>query len=254
MTKAHIGTMGWSYNFWRGSFYGDTTKSEDFLREYSKHFDTVEVDNTFYRVPSTQMITKWRLQTPKGFLFSAKFPRTITHVKMLKNCESEVNWFIQSISEWKEKLGVLLLQFPPTFSDEHLPLLQDFLASLPKRFSYAVEVRNGELLGSDLPRILRDQNVALTIIEHPFIPRSEELTANFAYLRWEGDRRKVAGTLGRVEVDMTENIKAWAGRIMDLLRQNVEVFGYFSKFYSGHPPADAKKLVDVLAQLDTQQK
>ena len=88
--KVHIGTMGWSYNFWTGNFYPKDLAPENFLSEYAKHFDTVEVDNTFYRIPSKDTVEKWRDQTPPNFLFSAKFPRRITHEKMLRDCEEIV--------------------------------------------------------------------------------------------------------------------------------------------------------------------
>jgi uncharacterized protein YecE (DUF72 family) len=81
--KAHIGTMGWSYEFWVGEFYPQGLKPKEFLAEYTKHFDSVELDNTFYRIPSASTVKAWGEQTPEGFLFSAKFPRVVTHVKML---------------------------------------------------------------------------------------------------------------------------------------------------------------------------
>jgi uncharacterized protein YecE (DUF72 family) len=99
MDRVHVGTMGWSYNFWVGNFYPEGLRSADFLAEYAKHFDTVEVDNTFYRVPNTSALEKWKGQTPSGFLFSAKFPRVITHQKMLKDVEKEMEFFIARISK-----------------------------------------------------------------------------------------------------------------------------------------------------------
>lgn len=88
--KVHIGTMGWSYTFWLGKLYPKECKPEQFLSQYSKHFDTVEVNSTFYRIPYKSTVTKWRDQTPAEFIFSAKFPRVITHEKMLRNCEKRV--------------------------------------------------------------------------------------------------------------------------------------------------------------------
>ena len=111
---------------------------------------------------------------------------------------------------------------------------------------YAMEVRNKQLLGSDLFALLRENGVALTIVVSPFMPEVEELTADFVYVRWEGDRKKVNGELGKVEVDRTGETKKWAGKIEGFLQNVGEVFGYFSKYYSGNPPADAKQLMEFL--------
>ena len=242
MSKVHVGTMGWSYNFWKGSFYPTGMKSSELLREYSMHFDTVEVDNTFYRVPSIETLEKWKRQTPAGFLFSAKFPQNITHRKMLKDCEQDVQFFIERVSMFHDRLGPLLLQLPPAFGSKQFDLLRDFLPLLPKNYRYAVEVRNEQLLGSDLFALLRENGVALTIVVSSSMPEVEELTADFVYVRWEGDRKKVNGELGKVEIDKTNETKNWVRKIEGFLQNVGDVFGYFSKYYSGHPPTDVKQL------------
>jgi uncharacterized protein YecE (DUF72 family) len=250
MDRIHIGTMGWSYDFWAGNFYPEATKSNECLKEYSKHFDTVEIDNTFYRIPSVTSLEKWDKQTPLGFLFSAKFPQIITHRKMLQDCENEVKFFLERISKLQNKLGPLLLQFPPAFGPEKISLLAGFLSNLPKRYMYAVEVRNKNLLNEKLYTILKENNVALTLSTNPSVPQTEQITSNFAYIRWEGDRHTVNGTLGRVEVDRTDDIKSWANSIVGLLDKTKQAFGYFSKYYSGHPPTDAKMLLESLSKAD----
>jgi uncharacterized protein YecE (DUF72 family) len=246
MNKAHIGTMGWSYNFWMGNFYPNGLRSEGFLSEYSKHFDTVEVDNTFYRIPYRSSVVKWRDQASPGFVFSAKFPRIVTHIKMLDKCEEEVQTFVERMKQLQGKLGPLLLQFPPKFGAKNIPLLKDFIPSLPEGFRYAVEVRNKGLLGDKLYSLLRENGIALTLLESPIMPPIEEVTTSFVYIRWEGDRKRLDGTLGRVEVDRREDIQKWAKRIRGLLDNSIEVYGYFSKFFSGHPPSDAKELLKLL--------
>ena len=102
--------MGWSYNFWTTGFYPTDLPPEDFLSEYAKHFGTVEVDNTFYRIPSKETVEKWRDQTSPNFLFSAKFPRRITHEKMLRDCEEVVTVFLKRISCLQDKLGPCFLE------------------------------------------------------------------------------------------------------------------------------------------------
>ncbi|MGD0978009.1 MAG: DUF72 domain-containing protein [Candidatus Bathyarchaeia archaeon] len=240
--KLHIGTMGWSYGFWVSHFYPEGLKPPAFLAEYAKHFDTVELDNTFYRIPSTSATKTWREQTPEGFLFSAKFPRVITHVKMLRNCEREVDIFISRMSQLQDKLGPLLLQFPSSFGAKHFPDLREFLSTLPKGYRYAVEVRNKDWAGEKLDSLLRENGVVQVSVGQPVF----EATAGFVYIRWEGDRSKVSGTLGKVEVDRTEDIGKVAAGVRNFLDQNLEVFGYFSKYYSGYPPSDAEQLLNLL--------
>jgi uncharacterized protein YecE (DUF72 family) len=238
--------MGWSYNFWVGNFYPKETKSTQLLTEYSKHFDTVEIDNTFYRVPSKSSLEKWKEQTPADFVFSAKFPQIITHRKMLKDCEQDVKFFTERMSALENKMGPLLLQLPPAFGAKQIALLKEFLSKLPKSHRYALEIRNTQLLNSELFAILRENEVALAVAASPFMPEINELTARFVYIRWEGDRKKVKGTLGRTEVDKTDETKMWAEKIKTFLGETDEVFGYFSKYYSGNPPSDAKLLVESL--------
>jgi uncharacterized protein YecE (DUF72 family) len=242
--KAHIGTMGWSYEFWVGEFYPQGLKPKEFLAEYAKHFDSVELDNIFYRIPSASTAKTWREQTPEGFLFSAKFPRVVTHVKILRDCKLEVDTFISRMSHLENKLGPLLLQFPSSFGPKHFPVLQEFLPTLPKGFRYAVEIRNKGLLGEELCSFLRENGVAQVLVRQPVL--EEEVTADFVYVRWEGDRSKVNGTLGKVELDRTEDIGKWAVQVKKLLNRHLEVFGYFSKYYSGYPPNDAKQLLNLL--------
>jgi uncharacterized protein YecE (DUF72 family) len=118
------------------------------------------------------------------------------------------------------------------------------LSTLPKGFRYAVEVRNEGLLVEKLYALLRENSVALVLVSQPVL--EEEVTADFVYTRWEGDRGKVNGTLGKVEVDRTEEIEKWAVHVKNLLDRRVEVFGYFSKYFSGYPPNDAEQLLKLL--------
>lgn len=146
----------------------------------------------------------------------------------------------------QEKLGVLLLQLPPTFGPDKFNNLKDFLSKLPQQNRYAIEVRNGKLLDEKLYSLLREKRIALVLIADSGLPEIDQITADFNYIRWEGDRTKVNGTLGRVEIDRTEDIKSWARKIIKILDQTKEVIGYFSKYYSGAPTADAKTLIDIL--------
>src|SRR5208283_2113576 len=246
MPSLHLGTIGWSYSFWRGNFYPNKTASKDFLAYYATKFSTVEVDSTFYRIPSQQAISNWKERTPDGFSFSLKFPGVITHVKMLKDCQRETDLFLERTKMLKEKLGPLLLQFPPSFGIERLSSLADFLHKLPKTQRYVIEVRDEGFLNDALYSLLKESNVALAWVDSPFMPSVTEVTSDFLYIRWEGDRKKVKGTLGKIEVDVQENLRLWADKIKPYLNREMNVFGYFGKYYSGHPPSDINLLTNLL--------
>ena len=242
----HVGTMGWSYGFWKGSFYPEHLSAKEFLSYYARQLGTVEVDSTFYRIPREQTVTDWKAQTPDHFLFSLKFPQVITHIKMLEDCQEETNVFLERASLLNEKLAVLLLQLPYAFNEEKVSLLSNFLQSLPKTHRYVVEVRNRKLLNDSLYSVLRDNNVVLAWADTPFMPEINEVTSDFIYIRWEGDRRKINGTLSKREVDQTDNIRTWADKIKTHLEKKTEVFGYFSKYYTGYPPADITDLLNII--------
>jgi uncharacterized protein YecE (DUF72 family) len=242
--------MGWSYSFWKGSFYPKDVTAKDFLAFYARRLNSVEVDSTFYRIPRVETVEEWRSQTPEDFVFSLKFPQVITHVKMLKDCQVETKVFLDRVSLLGEKLGVLLLQFSPMFRQQHLPLLRDYLKTLPESHRYAVEVRNKSLLNDEVYALLRERRVALVWVDASKMPLMSEVTADFVYVRWEGDRKTVTGTLGNVEIDRKESLRAWAGKLKPLLDGGMEVFGYFSKYYSGFPTGDAGEILESLAEAE----
>ena len=238
MGNLHLGTIGWSYNFWRGKFYPNKIVSKDYLPYYAQQFNTVEVDSTFYRIPTQQTVENWRAQTPEGFLFSLKFPQIITHVKALRDCWGETEVFLARAGLLGDKLGALLLQFPPSFTVKHLSDLEDYLHMLPLGHRYVVEVRNKSLLTPDFYAVLRENQVALAWADSPLMTEIVEVTADFLYVRWEGDRKVVSGTLGKMEVDRSEDLKVWAEKLKLYLHEDIDVFGYFGKYFSGYPPCD----------------
>jgi len=245
MSRLHVGTIGWSYDFWKGGFYPEALPSDQLLTFYSTKFNTVEIDNTFYRIPREKTVLEWKEKTPAGFVFSLKFPRIITHIKMLTDCQEETAIFLERVQLLEEKLGVLLLQFPSLFQAKSLALLREYLSGLPKTFRYAVEVRNKQLIGDELFSLLRENNVAFVWVDGASAPAVNEVTAGFLYIRWEGDRQRVGGTLGRVELERTADLKSWALKLKPFLIKKMGFFGYFSKYYSGFPPSDVREFLST---------
>ncbi len=246
--KLHLGTLGWSYPFWRGSFYPPRAKAADYLSYYASQFNTVEVDSTFYRIPTAETVHNWHNHTPKGFLFSLKFPQLITHIRKLKDCQPQTDAFLSRVALLKDKLGPLLLQFPPTFTSKYFDDLAAYLRLLPTGNRYVVEIRNKTWFTSEFYELLRNQGVALAWTSTDLMADVCEVTADFLYMRWEGDRTAVDGTLGKVEVDRAADTVAWAQKLKPYLAER-EFFGYFAKYYSGFPPKDADMFMKLFSAI-----
>ena len=141
MVQLYLGTQGWSYPSWVGSFYPSGTSTSEYLPEYTKSFNTVELDTTFYGVPRQSTIAGWLERTPAGFRFAAKFPKTITHEKALRDAVPETTYFVEAMAGLDDKLGPLLLQMPPQWTASGMDDLKRFLPDLPVPCKVA---RNGE--------------------------------------------------------------------------------------------------------------
>ncbi len=199
-----LGTSSWSSEDWVGVFYPPGTRSADFLPIYAQHFDTVEVDSTYYRTPSESMVRNWRARTPSWFTFAAKFPQAITHEKVLLDCREDLTTFLRAMSLLEDRLGPLLLQFPyfnkKTFAspEDFFARLVPFLEELPGNFKFALEVRNKNIVTAQLLEILRKNKIAFALNDHPWMTPIAELaskfdvvTADFTYIRWLGDRKEI---------------------------------------------------------------
>ncbi len=259
-----LGTSSWTAKGWLGKFYPSGTKPADFITEYAKHYDTVEIDSTFYATPKESTVLGWKDKTPEGFLFAAKFPQAITHDKFLEDCGHELKGFLRTMSLLEEKLGPLLLQFPyyakrmGVTEDDFLLRLTRFLKELPEdHFRFAVEVRNKNWINPYLFEILHDHNVALCLIDHPWMapPKAlfghkEILTNQFMYIRWLGDRRgieKVTKVWNESVVEREADIGRWAPHIKDVLDKQMDVFGYVNNHYGGYAPDNVEQIKKMLS-------
>jgi uncharacterized protein YecE (DUF72 family) len=181
--KIYIGTSGYSYKEWKGIFYPEKISPKDMLRFYSERFGTVEINNTFYRMPTESVLRSWADQVPDDFVFVFKAPQTITHFKRLKNVESEIEYLLRTLSILGRRLGPVLFQFPKGFRAD-LPLLKDFLVSLPRTMSFAFEFRNPSWLDGEAPDLLRERGCSLCTTDSGENPTKEIVsTAAWGYLR-----------------------------------------------------------------------
>jgi len=247
MGTLYLGTQGWSYDSWIGSFYPPGTATNAWLEAYASHFNTVELDTTFYAIPRPDTIMGWHRRTPEEFRFAAKFPQVITHEKMLARCGPETIAFLDAMTGLGEKLGPLLLQMPPAFSASRADDLTTFVRSLPTGFRYALELRHRSWLTKEmLPKLLallQAQGVALCLVQHAWMPKLDEITAPFTYIRWLGRREDIPDTdYSHVRINRDAQIAAWAEQIGCYLRAGVIVYGYFNNHYQGHSPASVQAL------------
>src|SRR6266508_3330500 len=207
--EIRLGTQGWSYTDWVGPFYPPGAKAGQFLRYYSQSFDTVELDTTFYAIPQQRTVEGWLGATPDGFLFTAKLPQVITHMKRLVNVEEDLQAFLASLEPLGDRLGALLVQLPPDFHHDERPALESFLSQLPPGYQFAVELRHRSWIRPDVLDLLRHHQVAWTVVDLYYMPRLAEATASFAYVRWLGDRRRI-DRFDRVQVDRLTQMERWA--------------------------------------------
>jgi uncharacterized protein YecE (DUF72 family) len=169
----------------------------------------------------------------------------ITHEKNLVGCEEPAETFVETMAALGDRLGPLLLQLPPSFAVEGMGVLEDFLADLPQGFRYAVEVRHKSWLGSDLTAMLRERGAALTLIDYPRMPRMEEATTDFAYIRWLGDRREFPSGHTHAKRDRREDLAWWSERVDRFLSEGREVFAYANNHYQNHSPSTLEQFMKI---------
>ena len=241
----YLGTSGWSYADWEGTLYPEALPSASRLAEYVKHFATVEIDSTFYGTPRRSTVQNWREVSPDGFLFAAKFPKQITHDRNLVGAEAEAESFLNTMGELGDRLGPLLLQLPPSFDVEGMGVLEDFLKRLPEGFRYAVEVRHRSWLGSDLPEMLRERGAALALIDYPRMPRMQEATADFSYIRWLGDRREFPEGHTHLEKNRDDDLSWWSDLVDRFLEEDRTVFAYANNHFQNHSPSTLERFLEL---------
>jgi len=241
-----IGTSGWVYDHWRGTFYPEDLRQADWLGYYAREFDTVEINNTFYRLPGEAAFDRWRKQVPPGFLCAVKASRFLTHLKKLKDPEEPLQSFFERAGRLGETLGPVLYQLPPRWR-ANLPRFEHFLAALPPRhpqgarMSHVVEFRDPSWLVEDVFRLMERYGVAHCI--HDMVPLQVPLrvTASPVYVRFHGDPAH-GGDYPR------ETLEAWARRIDGWRSQGLAVFVYFNNDFAGYALQNARTLKRLLVE------
>jgi len=169
----------------------------------------------------------------------------VTHERNLVGSGAEAERFVRTMAELGDRLGPLLLQLPPSFDVEGMGVLEDFLKRLPEGFRYAVEVRHRSWLGSDLPEMLRERGAALALIDYPRMPRMQEATADFSYIRWLGDRREFPEGHTHLKKERDEDLRWWSDLVNRFLGEEKTVFAYANNHYQNHSPSTLGRFLEL---------
>lgn len=235
-----IGTSGWHYKHWIGTFYPEKFPASRMLEFYTRFFDTVELNNTFYRLPPPSGVDNWRESTPAGFRFAVKGSRFLTHMKKLKDPEPGIQRFFERVDPLGRKLGPVVFQLPP-FWDADPERLEAFLCALPPRRRYAFELRNATWHNQEIYGILRRHNAAFCIFEIDRFFSGIEITADFTYVRLHGPGGKYQGSYS------DDTLREWAERIRQWRNELRAVYVYFDNDQAGYAAHNALTLKRLLA-------
>jgi uncharacterized protein YecE (DUF72 family) len=235
-----VGTSGWSYDHWLGIFYPEHLPAKDRLAYYATRFSTVEINSTFYHLPSEQAVRAWRNAVPDGFAFAVKGSRFITHVHGLVNVESAVATFLQRMSLLGPALEVVLWQLPPNLH-RNAALLDRFLGELPDGSTrHAIEFRHESWLADEVFSVLRKHGAAHVSVSSDVMPENRTVTSDFVYVRFHGTARYGGAYVG-------STLEPWARFLSEQVHLDRDAYAYFNNDFEGHAPRDAESLLGVLA-------
>lgn len=231
-SRVRIGTSGYQYDHWKGVFYPQDISRRDWFAYYTRHFDTVEINNTFYRLPEADTFEAWREQAPPDFRYALKFSRYGTHLKYLKDPQDSIGKFVERAERLKAFLGPILVQLPPRWT-LNINRLKAFLDNAPREYRWAVEFRHPSWLSEEVFALLREHDAALCIhdmlADHP-----RQITADWTYLRFHGER--YGGLYSH------QFLSAQARWIGERLAEDLDVYAYFNNDAHGYAVQNAGDL------------
>lgn len=237
--NVYIGTSGWHYKHWKGPFYPEKTQESEFLNRYAEHFLTVEINNSFYNLPEAKTLRQWRDRVPKGFIFSVKASRYITHMKKLKDPKKSLSVLFKRLRSLGDKMGPILFQLPPKWNI-NTDRLNAFLKALPPDRRYTFEFRNESWFEREVFNALSEHKTAFCIYELAGHVSPLEVTTDFVYIRLHGPDGAYEGSYS------TRTLKDWAGNISDWTEDGKTVYCYFDNDQNGFATKNALKLREIL--------
>jgi uncharacterized protein YecE (DUF72 family) len=237
--RIHIGTSGWHYKHWRGPFYGADVRPADMFRFYVQHFDTVEINNSFYRLPTKTALQEWHETVPGKFCFAVKASRFLTHMKKLKDPKPGLRRFLDRVETLGRNLGPILFQLPPGWQCNS-ERLAAFLAALPPEHRSAFEFRNPTWHQQPIYELLRRHNAAFCIYELAGFQSPMQITADFAYVRLHGPDGAYQGRYTE------KRLGGWAEQICHWRRRLKDISVYFDNDQNGYAACNALELKKML--------
>ena len=237
--EIRIGTSGWHYDHWIGRFYPKELPKDRWLEHYAGHFDTVEINNTFYHLPRAQTMERWYDRVPAGFVYAVKASRYITHVKKLNDPEESIGRFFELANLLKDRLGPILYQLPPSLHKD-LQRLDAFLKILPKRDRAVFEFRHQSWYEQDTFDLLNRHGVALCIHDMGEAAPPRRVTAETVYIRFHGTSGRYAGNYPDAM------LRDWAGWMSDQAASVRAIYAYFNNDVAGHAINNARTLKHIM--------
>ena len=240
MAKFWLGTSGFSYRDWIGRFYPEDLPSTQWLEYYSQHFQTLELNNTFYRLPQEKTFINWRRRTPDSFVFAVKAHQRLTHWKRLEINQELWSWFWSRVCLLEDKLAVILFQLPPSMKQD-LNRLTSFLTQFKPPVRLAFEFRHSSWFNSATYQVLKSFNCALVFHDAQRWPAPPlEIMADFVYIRFHG-----VETLYNYYYS-SEQLDNWKLKIKNWLKQGLDVFAYFNNDVDGYAVKNAQELLELV--------
>ena len=237
--RARVGCSGWQYKHWRGDFYPADLPQSRWFEHYAATFDTVEINNSFYRLPERETFAAWGRRAPMGFLFAVKASRFLTHMKKLKEPEEPIDRLFARMRALGRHLGPVLYQLPPGFRADR-DRFAHFLDALPRDARHVVEFRDPSWYSAEIFELLERHGVALCLHDMPGSATGRERVGPFVYVRFHGTTAKYGGGY------RSERLTAWAAWLN--AQRDVDVFAFFNNDMGGHAPRDALTLRRALEE------
>jgi uncharacterized protein YecE (DUF72 family) len=235
----HLGTSGWSYSGWKERFYPEKLPQKKWLSYYAQHFNTVEINMTFYRYPKAETLAGWLEKTPSHFTFTLKANRLITHRKKIRDVESDVRYFYILADNLRDRLGCILFQLPPSITLD-LELLEEFLSTLSPEYKNVIEFRHESWYTEKVYKLLKSSRAIFCTVSSTKVPNTAVKTAETAYFRFHG-------LTGGYRYSYTEEeLETWAETIKQTKAK--ECYVYFNNDYHAHAVKDCKKLREILQE------
>ena len=251
MTDWFLGTMGFSYKQWVGPFYPDGLNARLHLTYYADRFNALEIDTTFYGVPKASTVQRWHDATPQGFKMCPKMPRAITHEARLNEAEALTAEFLERMRLLQDKLGPILIQFPPDFTQAEVSNLIHFLPQLPDDLRFAIEFRHRSWNKPETAVLLEAHDMCWTSADTIYVPRQITVTTDFLYLRFIGPHGRFP-TKDRILLDRSADLQEWWRELQPRLDQVSAVYAFFNDDYEGFSPATCNRFKRIIG-LDPQE-